>query len=1142
MTQPRKEQVKNLKTKYTRFTNVGTLSIGGGPVQTVSNTVLEAFYDNFLSVMKTGAVGGAETSAPAILYGGPGPYALGAGSTFTLTIAGLNGGSAMPVVVQAGDVVTLGGSPVVTTSRMADRINQVAAGFGATVPVAANVNGSLNITSGTASGVTVGDSAIITVTEVTSGILSVLGFSAVSSATATGTTAPKRGVVTVSADGLGGIAQLRKLDTTVSDAVNAVMRHALAGVYVPETAHGQPTYARLTAFPGPVINGRNVKFSFYRTGPVRPHFVTSSQVAKSNFASLSGADSVAVALNFGNGQTLNFNVTFSGITTVQGVVDKFNVAFSTASLAATDTQIDSTLPQVIAKLAGPYRFTDQANKDSFFFSLNGQTAIPINPPPGIYSAEQLASFIGTAISIAGQAGQGQAFVYQSPTGSLHVGIRSINTDVTASSLRILPGNPGNTLPGGFMETLDELGVVPGVYKAGTVAELYGLDEVDLHCPSPLPGATLTITGSSGTMVKLGLPPSVTALTANGVQPVTAPSSHVLVPEMVEFHEERDDYDSIVQDFDNRSPFNQLIPQDGTANVGLDQMIGPDGKLNSQLLPRILNFLGVDQINVGSKLNSLLSSTLTPKIQASHEWSETGFYNLLFESSADITGAGSPNVNTIIRIYTFSGSVFVTLNAKMLQTPGNANCFGRDTATDSFLLDFTGGVLKVSFHRDTDPATWGLTDWKNSMALDPEGSGTNGYLMTLGSDLNANSGESTKPRIATPIGNGLRVLVYEGVGGPGAYPALRIYAESNNDSTKSALTVTVNARWDGSQWNKEDPSKRSVKYVLSEKNFEVATRTSASAWNDSLWESDQLFIDFFQNVATFGGTINVGGEVTDPGQARITAYRALPNVNRRTLLFESPAGGPSAVIPVRLYMEASTSHLGDGFSFTYNCHWNQSLDKWVQDVGSSPSYAWSMNNPRFLFFKKASGSGNWSDNYSDWDSYDGFDRNGGFEGAVVKNGSYRVDQSAPNIAAATAPVPNATYAKNMIKAWGKIRGDGPSITQVTLLDGFNCNSVGYDFGAGAYYAYFPTVLSSTHYAVSFGGRTTNPGSFSGPPAEPGSYFVWASPQYYLYSAVIIGQAAYGFSYYPLTGRNLTSMTASLGDIRGFFMYFIVTGPQ
>jgi hypothetical protein len=1146
VTQPRKEQVKNLKTKYTRFTGVGTLSIGGGPVQTVLNSVLEAFYDNFLSVTKTGIVGGAETSAPAVLYGGSGPFALSAGNSFTLSVAGLNGGTAFPVVVQAGDVVTLGGSPVVTTARMADRINQVTSGFGATAPVAANVSGRLVLTSATASGVSLGDSAIMTVTEVTSGILGVLGFSLVSSATAVGTTAPKRGVVTVSSDGLGGTVQLRKLDTSISEALNSVMRHTLAGVYVPETLHGQPTYARLTAFPGPVINGRNLKFSFYRAGPVRPRVVTSSGAAKSNFSTLTGADSVAVNLVFGNGQTLNFNVTFPSVSTVQNVVDTFNSAFSTASLAATSGQTNSAFPQVISKLAGPYRFTDQANKDSFFFSFNGLTPIHFNPAPGIYSAEQMAGLIGTAIGIAGQGGEGQAFVYTSPSGSTHVGIQSLNSDVIASSLRLLPGNPGGAVPGTFMETLDEFGLVPGVYKAGTVAELYGLDEVEIHCPSPLPGAQLTITGSSGTMTKLGLPASVSASTTNGVQAVVAPTSHALIPEMVEFHEERDDYDSVVQDFDNRSPFNQLVPQDGTANVGLDQIIGSDGKVNAQLLPRILGFLGLDQMNVGAKLGSLLSSTLTPKIQASHEWSETGFYNLLFESSADISGAGSPNVNTVIRVYTFSGSVFVTLNGKMVQTPGNPNCFTRDTATDSFLLDFTQGVLKLSFHRDTDPSTWGLTDWKNSVTMDPEGQGPNEDVVRIGEGLISNSAESAKARVGTPIFSDQRILLYNGYhgGGAGTSGNLRIYCNIANATDQSFLEITVNASFVSGQWYKDDESSRSSRYTFGQDFFEIDTKAggeSVSPWSDTDWDSTPFYSEFANGGASLAGQLILGTEMGNvPNVPRAVAYRANPQIDRRTLLFESPAGGPYATIPIRLYMDSGTALLGDGFSFTYNARWDQGLDKWIQDVPTSPSYAWSMNNPRFLFLRKAAGSGNWADSYGNWDSYDGFDRNPGFEGAVVKNGFYRVDQTAANIAAATAPVPNATYAKNMIKSWGKVKGDGPSTFNVSLMDGFNCNFTGYDGGAGAYANSFATSMGNTNYAVLFSGRASNY-PYPSPPVEPGSYYVWTGTKLSLYSAALIGQATYGYSYYPLTAQN-GKPDFFLGDIRGYFMYFVVVGAQ
>jgi len=143
-----------------------------------------------------------------------------------------------------------------------------------------------------------------------------------------------------------------------------------------------------------------------------------------------------------------------------------------------------------------------------------------------------------------------------------------------------------------------------------------------------------------------------------------------------------------------------------------------------------------------------------------------------------------------------------------------------------------------------------------------------------------------------------------------------------------------------------------------------------------------------------------------------------------------------------------------------------------------------------------------------------------------------------VAFATAPVPNATYAKNMIKSWGKVRGDGPSIYTQTILDGFNFNTATYDGGAGAFANYFATAMENTNYAVLFSGRASNGGT---PPVEPGSYFAWSGSKLSTYSAALIGQATYGYSYYPLNATN-GAPQAGLGTIIGYFMYFVVVGAQ
>jgi hypothetical protein len=1156
MTQPRKEQVKNLKTKYTRFNGVGTLFIGGGPVQTISNTVLEAFYDNLLASTKTGAVGGAESSSPAILYGGSGPFSLAAGNTLTVTIPGVAGGNPITVTVQAGDVVTLGGSPVVTTARMADRINQAVFGFGVTAPVAANVDGQLVLTSAGSTGVLLGDSAVITVTEVTPGILNVLGLSSTSAASAQGTTAPRRGLVTVSSDGLGGYVQLRKIDTTVADAVNSVSINALAAENVPEFVHGQPVFARARAFPGAVVNGRNIKLSYYRTGPMRPQVVTSQGVNKANFASLNGADSVSVGLDFGNGQTLNFSVSFSGITTVQHVVDRFNQALSTASLAATSNEIDATLPHVVFKLASPYRFSDPTTTDSFFFSLNGLSPLHFNPQGKAYTASEMENYLGALISSYGGL-QGQAFQYNTPEGAVRVGIRSLNTDPSVSQVRIYPGNPGGSSPGQYMETLDMLGVTPGVYKGATIAALYGNDEVVLYCPSALPGANLTISGAATTMAKLGLPSGVNVVASVGTQATVAPASHALLPEMVEFHEERDDYDTVVQDFDNKSPYNALKPQDGVGNASLDQLLGPDGKLNASLLPRVLKTLGLDRLNLGQgMLGDQLRNLLTPKISTAHNYDTLGYPTLVYESLVDSSSVGD---RFNLRVYVHADNIFLTQYCKIVDKLNVATCFTRDTdPSDVFFRDATciwlqtaTGIVQHMYRKSTDPSPWGLDDWKTGFMISPQGTGIPNEVLTVGGSLTGTSSEALRTRIGYPIPDALYTLLGE-VRAP-AGGKIRHYAKvdtSGGSGDGSFFVTTVNAYWDPAflQWNKDVSGEVASKLNVSNASFDVLSRNAANnaAWSDTGWDNMNLNVSVSALTASFAGSLTVGsGLESQPTVAALRANRFTTGGNRRTLLFESPQAGPFANVPIRIYMMTGSSLLGQGLDFTYNARWNNSLNRWEPDDAAQKSYSWVMATDRLWFMSKDLPSTNWTEDPSvagSWTNYSLLDHNPSFRGYTVKDGVFRVDSagSVSNPSAATAPRANSVYAKSMIKSWGKIRGDGPLTFNVSLLDGFNCNLVGYDGGAGAYIAFYATAMANTHYAIQFSGRSTNQNTT--PPNEPGSYFTWVAPQRYLYSAVLIGQATTAFSYYPLVGQNFTAMSASLGDIRGHFMYFTVVGQQ
>jgi len=243
MPQPRKEQVKNLKTKYAK--GPSSVAFSGGPVQSLTGSA----YTDVLAATRSGVDGGAETSAGAFLDGGAGPYTMAFNSSFTVILSGVNAGLPMTVTFLAADFVKLNGGDVMTTARTVAKINSVTAANGVPVAVASNVGGRLFLRSANTSGYTFGDESFISLSDVTPGTLQILGLSDSNQASSAGISAPKRGLITVSRDGLGGIVQIRNLDSTPSEPQNTAMVQVAPYKYVPEILPGRPAYARVRRIP-----------------------------------------------------------------------------------------------------------------------------------------------------------------------------------------------------------------------------------------------------------------------------------------------------------------------------------------------------------------------------------------------------------------------------------------------------------------------------------------------------------------------------------------------------------------------------------------------------------------------------------------------------------------------------------------------------------------------------------------------------------------------------------------------------------------------------------------------------------------------------------------------------------------------------
>jgi hypothetical protein len=1075
MTQPRKEQVKNLKTKYAR--GPSSVVFGGGPVQNITG----ADYAAVLAATRTGVDGGAEMSSGAVLTGGVGPYVLAVNSSFSVIMGGVNAGLPVVVTFTAADFIELDANDVMTTSRTAAKINTALAAHGVTVPVAQNVDGRLVLRSANSSGYTYGDDSYISLSDVTPGTLTVLGLSVTNQATAAGTTAPERGIITSSQDGLGGWVQIRNLDSTPSEPQNPAMIHVAPYRYTPEIPPGRPAYGRIRKM---AVGGPGLEITYYRTGFVRPSVVTSL----SDFSTLELTDTLDVTINFGNGTTVTFTLSLEDVATVAQVVDAINLAYRNATAALTNGT-EFTRASVPVPLPGPYVFSDPAKRDSFFISFNGNTAIHINPPAGEYSAATFATYINSRISAAGQFAEGEAVALTlTPGDAVRTVIRSKNMVGSSSSVAFLPGNPGGSTPGGFLETLNALGVTPGLYKATYVARVYGLDEIEFFCPSTLQGASLTLTPSStGSGAKWGVPAAVTKTVTLGPTPVPVPTAYVIIPEMVEFHEEPDDYDTVIQDFENRSDTADLNPADGIGNIGLQALLGQTGKIDPSFIPRFLESLSLNQVSLGSNLTKSATDQLSPRTAVPYN---PTFGAVLVWQGVDVT---APSSGGLIRVYLKEGDVYLTRNAK-LNSAGN---WERDVLQYSTMFEFSSGRTSLSIYNPMSSAPWAHSSWQRNVQLNPFLSSSGSYregLLSLGEFANVGS-QASQPRVDVPVQLETPTLLFAAKGPTGI--VVRAYVSVDNLAAKSYLEVTVNANFNGAQYSKDVTGKVAVRYKFSNSaGIEMSTRLAANdaAW--SAWDQTGLRIDPVTMTSFLGGTVRPGDSLTDGTVPRVVANRGPSASYRRTLLFESPIADAGTFTVIRLYIDTSYTNLGEGFTFTWNAKWDQSISRFVQDVPAQKSYAWSMIQGRFWFFTKAAGAVPWDDSFVHWDTYDAFDRGSGgaYDGMVVKDGTFRVDSpgAVSNPASSAVVLLNAVYAKSMVKAWGR----GTYQTgNLAIWDGYNfawqgANAFAWDSG-------FSTAITTSRAVVQTVENGSNTGFAVSGPANANLGLVFTSARFISY---------------------------------------------
>ena len=795
MTQPRKEQVKNIKAKSIRMDLAGTVQLGGTTVQNLENTISAQAYDDFLAQSITEIINGADEHIPPRLYGGFGPFNVVAGNSFTLHIPGVNNGLSMNVQIQTSDIVNIGGNPVLTASRAAARINSTLSTYGVTTPVASSAKGRLILTGADTSGRIYGDDASITISDVTIGITNTLGFG-ITPVNAVGITAPARGIITVSDDGLGGYVSLRKDDKTPAVTFNpSLLTFPAPGNvlrYTEEIPPAQPIYARLRQFPGPHDNGIKFELSYHREGLVRANLVTS----KSDFSSLSAADTVTFNISDpSRGINQTVVVTFTvGITSPLNVVNVVNGQWDIQTGVITGYNAGSAVARL--EVPGPFAFEAL---ESFFISF--QTTLPIHINPGssvtpVVTVTDLVNFINQKIIAASAATQGVAAQVVDPvTNQPKVIIKSINTLGLPSTVTIYPGNPGGSSPAGYMVTLEKVGLVPGTFKGSGIAAVCGNDEITFFNPSYSAGSSITISGTLATMARLGFSAVSASNTATyGADITPAPFVHALIPEMMEFGEVPDGNDIEIQEFSLTEELSHVNPITGMSNFGLSSIIGPDGKIVSDFVPKRYPFLAVDQLDLGKNLTGSSVDQSKPRVTASFNTSNGPV--LLWEGT-------STQGNSQLRTRHYQTAPGITIELTNATYDGTSYVKDVEGVRATRILKWEGSVL-YSIIDEALASPWLDVDWNSTVSITPWDAPFIGRaLISLGDESHESLTQNVYvPRIQFSLQDSVPSLISQGISYASGGSALRRYNVSISGGG-SFFTDTVNAYQDDTgNWNKD----------------------------------------------------------------------------------------------------------------------------------------------------------------------------------------------------------------------------------------------------------------------------------------------------------------------------------------------------
>jgi hypothetical protein len=319
--------------------------------------------------------------------------------------------------------------------------------------------------------------------------------------------------------------------------------------------------------------------------------------------------------------------------------------------------------------------------------------------------------------------------------------------------------------------------------------------------------------------------------------------------------------------------------------------------------------------------------------------------------AEQTGVnfGVNSFSTRVYFQTSTGGLTITTNAKYF--PGSGNWQKDTTTADSTRVDILPSGITYSTQLAADPSIWADNAWKQipfKMNIDD-----------LTVDANA---LVARFQVQAPGGISVnRTLLLETKGtfdeGGGTFIYTRMYVETLG----GGYSITSNARWDGTDWNKDVSGFVASHFYMVAGQFHVETRksTSNAAWDDSSWDGTpgRMTLDAINAILRLPGQAafdNVPGETSGIGSVPI-------------LSFDGSANSPNLV----RFLRAATSSLDHtNIYFTptgemyisFGCHWEQATTHWVSDItgsGGGGGQLIKFSENRIVVYGKSSGT-SWAD--------------------------------------------------------------------------------------------------------------------------------------------------------------------------------------